>query len=254
MKSNKIELPNLNWEHDQEITALLNDLNDILSVFAAQVTLPSEVETPNERVLNDLEKFSLRIPLLESWIRESPQELDPFIQSALFLYWFEILYRKDDDPTHLGSLLAESFVFSRQQKNILFTSLGVEIIQMRFQYWNLLRISQSQNHEISEWLKFYLRLFLNLLQSNFEKLSLIHFKNDYLRLTQLNLNERQLKFMSHVLDLKNSMTEIKITNDYVVHFSNCSRETAKRDLAFLVKKNLILKIGAGRSVSYVIKN
>lgn len=250
MKAQLRELPNLTWQNDPEIDRLLLDLNDILPILSAQLGPPQETYDWRKEALISLEKFSLQIPALDIWIQEAPEELDQFIKSALFLYWFETLYNKDNDPTHLGSVIAESFLYSPQKKIFLFSSLTYEILEQRFEYWNLLNQSQKSNHEITNWLKLYLKIFLNLLQSNFEKLSLINFKNDYLRLVHIDLNSRQLLLMTKYLDLHHKNSTLKLTNDLAVSICGCSRETAKRDLALLVKKNILQKTGNGRSVSY----
>ncbi len=248
------ELPNLTWTDNEEINSILIDLNDLLGVFWAQQGRIGETSDWKRSVLEGLNFFSLDIPLLANWVKNAPDEIDPFLKSGLFLFWFETLYNRENDPTHYGSLLAEKFIFTDDQKPLLIHSLASEIIQNRFLYWNLIEQSQKNNYDITAWLKLYLNIFLSLLQTNFESLNLINFKNDYLKYLSLQLSERQVHFLCKYLDDRNKQSDIKLTNEYVVSVAGCSRETAKRDLAVLVKKGVISKMGSGRSVEYEILN
>lgn len=246
------ELPNLTWTDNEEINSILIDLNDLLGVFWAQHGRIGETSDWKRSVLEGLNFFSLDIPLLANWVKNAPDEIDPFLKSGLFLFWFETLYNRENDPTHYGSLLAEKFIFTDDQKSLLIHSLASEIIENRFLYWNLIEQSQKNNYDITAWLKLYLNTFLSLLQTNFESLNLINFKNDYLKYLNLQLSERQIHFLCKYLDDKNKQSDIKLTNEYVVSVASCSRETAKRDLAVLVKKGVLSTQEKGRSLYYEV--
>lgn len=248
------ELPNLTWADNEEINSILIDLNDLLGVFWAQQGRIGETNDWKRSVIDGLNFFSLDIPLLANWVKNAPDEIDPFLKSGLFLFWFETLYNRENDPTHYGSLLAEKFIFNQDQKALLIHSLASEIIQNRFLYWNLIEHSQKNNYDITAWLKLYLNTFLSLLQTNFESLNLINFKNDYLKYLSLRLNERQIHFLCKYLDDKNKNSGTRLTNEFVVSVTACSRETAKRDLAALVKKGVLSTHNKGRSVYYEVKD
>ena len=62
------------------------------------------------------------------------------------------------------------------------------------------------------------------------------------------LNERQIKAMNFVLD------HGRITNrDYKVLCQDVSSETLRRDLADLVERDLLLRIGEKRATYYILK-
>jgi len=62
-----------------------------------------------------------------------------------------------------------------------------------------------------------------------------------------NLNERQKKAVDYLIK------EGRISNKIYQEINNLTRETSKRDLAEMVEKGFLLRIGDGRSVSYVLK-
>jgi Fic family protein len=66
----------------------------------------------------------------------------------------------------------------------------------------------------------------------------------------INLNERQRKVVNKLLD----GFEGKLTSDKWSKLTNCSKDTAIRDINDLISKELIQKEAAGgRSTSYVLK-
>jgi ATP-dependent DNA helicase RecG len=71
---------------------------------------------------------------------------------------------------------------------------------------------------------------------------------DTLRWQHLGLNERQEKALAYLAD------KGRITNrEYQQLCPDVSAETIRRDLADLVRKNLLLKIGEKRATYYIFK-
>ena len=65
---------------------------------------------------------------------------------------------------------------------------------------------------------------------------------------KIALNERQQQIVAHVKE--NESVQIKGIQSVL---ENYSRNTIKKDLAYLVNEGILLKVGAGRGVRYYIK-
>jgi len=71
------------------------------------------------------------------------------------------------------------------------------------------------------------------------------------RHAQAELSQRQRKVINRLLDAGSGGFEGGLTNRKYVGMTRTSRETAKRDIAALVRQGLLVKNpGGGRSVSY----
>jgi Fic family protein len=69
-------------------------------------------------------------------------------------------------------------------------------------------------------------------------------------IAELALNERQRKVINHLLDAGRGSFEGSLTNRKYRGIARATRETAKRDLADLVAKGILVKNpGGGRSTS-----
>jgi len=71
---------------------------------------------------------------------------------------------------------------------------------------------------------------------------------------ETDLNERQRKVLNRLLDVGVDDFQGGLTNRKYVGMTKASRETAKRDMADLVEKGILVRqAGGGRSVSYRLK-
>jgi len=102
--------------------------------------------------------------------------------------------------------------------------------------------SQSLKKEnLTPWIEFFTSELVNLLEKTYQE---IDQKKETVNYSFLNERQKQILFLFE-------NPEIKITNKLIMKKFKISPVTASRDLAKLVKYNLIIMVGKGRSTYYL---
>ncbi len=99
----------------------------------------------------------------------------------------------------------------------------------------------KENERIDSWILFFLECLIILsqrLEAKYETYSKL----------KTVLNERQQSVLEYIKEHKTAQV-----GEIESQLKNYSRNTLKKDLAFLVKEGLILKTGEGRGVRYHVK-
>ena len=132
-----------------------------------------------------------------------------------------------------------------------FYSLSAQIRKERNAYYDVLEHTQKESLDITEWIRWFLNCLDRALSATDETLATVLQKARFWeKHAVVSLNERQKMMMNKLLDgfigKLNSSKWAKITN--------CSSDTAVRDINDLVQKGILQKDeGGGRSTSYSLK-
>jgi Fic family protein len=182
------------------------------------------------------------------WTNErfEKQDLHPLLIVATFVYEFLSIHPYQDGNGRLSRLLTTLLLLKLDYQFIQYVSFEHVIESKKEAYYRALMDGQKNRYKkeerIDKWILFFLESLIVLtkrLEAKYET---------YSRL-KLSLNERQQQIVAYVKEKETvQIKEIEST------LENYSRNTIKKDLAYLVNEGILLKTGAGRGVRYHIKN
>jgi Fic family protein len=184
---------------------------------------------------------------LIAWTNERllKKDLHPLLATATFVYEFLSIHPYQDGNGRLSRLLTTLLLLKQDYKFIQYISFENVIETKKKEYYSALMNGQKnrgkENERIDSWILFFLECLIILTQ----KLEEQH--ETYSKLKTL-LNDRQQAILDYIQERKTIQIK-EITNQ----LKNYSRNTLKKDLAYLVREGLLLKTGEGRGVQYHLK-
>lgn len=182
--------------------------------------------------------------LLIAWTKERFKKSDThaLITIAVFVYEFLSIHPYQDGNGRLSRLLTTLLMMQHDYRFIQYVSFENIIEIRKDEYYRALMDGQKNRgkaeERIDKWILFFMECMVILTRQLEAK---------YATYSQLDkgLNERQQKIIQ--LLKKDKQAQIK---DIDNGFPDYSRNTLKKDIAYLVNEGLILKTGAGRGVTY----
>jgi Fic family protein len=186
------------------------------------------------------------------WFNHPPENLDGLIRAAIAHLWFVTLHPFEDGNGRLSRVITDKALSQDEKSPRRLYSLSSQIIRKRNEYYNILESTQKGSFDITEWLSWFLKIFMASIDSSRGLIDKAMFISRFYQChMDKNLNPRQQKVIKKLLEYYPTGFEGGLTNRKYVKITKTSQETAKRDLKDLVDKGLILKNeGEGRSVSY----
>ena len=184
---------------------------------------------------------------LLAWTNERlvQKDLHPLMITAAFVYEFLSIHPYQDGNGRLSRLLTSLLLMKQDYQFIQYVSFENVIETKKEGYYRALMEGQrnrgKENERIDRWILFFLECLIILTQR-------LEAKYETFSKLKTLLNKRQQSILDYMKEWKTAQIgEIKSRlNDY-------SRNTLKKDLAYLVKEGLLLKTGEGRGVRYHTK-
>ena len=181
------------------------------------------------------------------WTNErfEKQDLHPLLIVSTFVYEFLSIHPYQDGNGRLSRLLTTLLLLKLDYRFIQYISFEHVIENKKEKYYRALMDGQKDRYKeeerIDKWLFFFLESLIELtkrLEAKYETYSKL----------KIALNERQQQIVAYVKDHETSqIKEIEQT------LEGYSRNTIKKDMAYLVNEGILLKTGAGRGVRYYVK-
>jgi Fic family protein len=184
---------------------------------------------------------------LIAWTNERmvAKDLHPLMITAAFVYEFLSIHPYQDGNGRLSRLLTSLLLMKQEYKFIQYVSFENVIETRKEDYYRALMEGQKnrykENERIDSWMLFFLEC-LTLLTQRLEAKYEIYSK------LKTILNKRQQSVLNFMEEHKTAQV-----GDLAAHLKDYSRNTLKKDLAYLVKEGLLLKTGEGRGVRYHVK-
>ena len=184
---------------------------------------------------------------LLSWTNEriETQDLHPLLVVATFVYEFLSIHPYQDGNGRLSRLLATLLLLKLDYAFVQYVSFEHVIENKKDAYYRALRAGQqhrySEQERIDKWILFFLECLVELTKRLESKYAV------YSKL-KLALSARQQQIVAYAKE----HTTLQI-REIVQSLKGYSRNTIKKDLAYLVKEGLLLKTGVGRGTRYHIK-
>lgn len=230
---------------DQAVT------KEILLSWKAQTSMPAQdyrnflvPDAPLPEYLNaEMNRF-LR------WFNSYDTKMDGILRAAVAYLWFVTIHPFDDGNQRIASQLTDYALAQDEKINFKRHSVSVSILKEKRSYDEVLkRTLAGQDLEITPWLEWFLNCYLQALveceivaEKNLETIEY------WARWKNHSLNPRQRKVLQALLEFDADET---MTNRKYVDLTAASPESAKRDLADLLEKEILSRNpGAGRSTNY----
>lgn len=183
------------------------------------------------------------------WWNEPPEDLDPVLRAAIGSIWFLIISPFEAGNFIVASALAEKALVENEKLSFRTYDLALQFEENEERIKELVAEVSVNDGDLTAWISFFLEMLnvsltsaLNVSEQKdlAEKL----WKN----LASYDLNLRQKKILNLMFE-----ENLPITNRRCQEICKTSRESAKRDLAGLVKLGLIMAGSRkGRSVFYTL--
>lgn len=186
--------------------------------------------------------------VLLSWTTErlKEQDLHPLLIVSTFVYEFLSIHPYQDGNGRLSRLLTTLLLMKLGYGFVQYVSFEHVVEGKKEAYYRALMDGQKNRYNdlerIDRWILFFLESLIELTKR-------LEAKYDTYSRLKVVLNERQQQIVAYVR--KKETAQI---NELENNLENYSRNTIKKDLAYLVNEGILLKTGAGRGVRYHLKN
>ncbi len=186
------------------------------------------------------------------WFQGSSRALDGVLRAALAHFWFVTIHPYEDGNGRLARAICDLALAQDEGSSRRLYSLSAQIMKRRKSYYEILEACQTNKAGITEWLLWFLDLFVLTLEDSERVIQRSEEVGKfYQNLADISLSERQLKVLRKMVDIFPEEFQGGLNNRKYVAMTGVSSETAKRDLSELVEKGLLIRgAGGGRSVSY----
>lgn len=190
---------------------------------------------------------------LSWWTR--PPQMDGLLRAGVAHLWFVTVHPFEDGNGRIARALTDMALAQDEKTGRRLYSLSSQISAERADYYDILERSQKESCDITEWLQWFLGLFIRAIRNSEGTIGLaLSVAKFWKTHSQSALNERQLKVVNRLLEAGPGGFEGDMTNRKYVSLTKVSPETAKRDLKELEGRKILKRNEAGgRSVSYSIE-
>lgn len=158
------------------------------------------------------------------------------IRSAIAHFWFVSIHPFEDGNGRLARILSEMTLARGENSKFRFYNISSRINKDKKRYYDILERTQHGSGDITEWLVWYMQKLSEALEDAESVVSTILNKSLFWqRSSSIPMNERQINVLNLFLD----GYEAKITSKTWASLAKCSKDTAIRDIQYLVGKNLL---------------
>jgi Fic family protein len=190
-----------------------------------------------------------------NWLN-TPSDESTFIRAAIAKFWFVTIHPFDDGNGRLSRIIAERCLAEAEHTNLRLFSLSSAFEAHRVEYYQQLEnhqccFNKGQELDLTYWIVWFLSMV---------EIAAIDAKKEFERVMQTThfwkkhqhsiVNTRQLKLMTRLLETTD-FSEGVSRKKYKA-LAKTTDATAARDIADLVKKEILIPVGEGRSRRYLI--
>ncbi len=195
-----------------------------------------------ERVEAEMEKFL-------SWFNGN-DHVSYVVRSAIAHLWFVSIHPFEDGNGRLARILSDMMLARSDNSDYRFYNISSQINRDKGHYYDILERTQRGDGDITEWLLWYARSLSIALDDAECAVSAILNKSIFWQnAASVPMNQRQRDILNLFLD----GYEAKITSKNWASLARCSKDTAIRDIQYLVAKGILREnIPGAKRPSYSI--
>jgi Fic family protein len=185
-----------------------------------------------------------------SWFN-TPQDIDPVLKAGLAHLWFVTIHPFDDGNGRIARAITDMLLARADKTEQRFYSMSAQILKERSQYYSILEHTQKGDMDVSHWLIWFLDCLNRAMDSTYLILDKVMLRSRFWAIHQnTQLNQRQLKILTTLLD--DFFGKLNVSK--WAKITNCSTDTALRDIQDMIQKNVLVKQnGGGRNTAYGLK-
>lgn len=193
-------------------------------------------------------RLSKEMQTFLTWLN-GKEEMDAVIKAAIAHLWFVTIHPFDDGNGRTARAIADLLLARADQSSQRFYSMSAQIQQERNSYYAILERTQKGDLDITEWLNWFLDCLYRSMESTEKTIEKALERARFWEVHQsLDFNARQQKMLQVLLD--DFFGKLNVSK--WAKMTKTSTDTALRDIQDLLKKDILIKEGAGRSTSYRI--
>ena len=187
-----------------------------------------------ERVSGEMEHFL-------DWFN-SQENINSVIRSAIAHFWFVSIHPFEDGNGRLARILSDMLLARADKSEFRFYNISSQINKDKNHYYDILEKSQHGDGDITEWIYWYASTLSDALDDAENIVSTILNKSFFWQKTSsVPLSQRQTDMLNLFLD----GYEAKITSKTWASLAKCSKDTAIRDIQYLVDKEILREDNPG---------
>jgi len=183
------------------------------------------------------------------WFNAGPNG-DAVIKAALAHLWFVTIHPFDDGNGRIARAIADMALARSEGSPQRFYSMSAQIRQERNAYYDILEETQRGSLDVTPWMEWFLACMGRAIDGAQVALRGVLAKARFWdKFGATPLNNRQRKLVNRLLD----GFEGKLTTSKYAKLTDCSQDTALRDILSLVDRGMLIQGDAGgRSTSYAL--
>ena len=178
------------------------------------------------------------------------KDTDLVIKAGMVHLWFVIIHPFEDGNGRIARALTDMLLARSENTSDRFYSMSSQIKKVRKSYYEILQITQADSVDITLWLKWFLENLIIAIEDSEKIFNDVLKRAGFWKKNKSQVfNERQIKVLSKLLD----NFEGNLTTKKWAKICNCSHDTANRDIADLINKNILIKQGEARATHFVLQ-
>ena len=195
-----------------------------------------------ERVPEEMQRFL-------AWF-DGKEPMSSVIRSAIAHFWFVSIHPFEDGNGRLARILSDMLLARGEKSEFRFYNISSQINKDKNRYYDILERTQRGDEDITEWLVWYMQKLADALGEAEATVTMILNKSFFWqKASSVPMTGRQVQMLNLFLD----GYEAKITSKTWAALAKCSKDTAIRDIQYLVSKNILIEdIPGARRPSYSI--
>ncbi len=195
-----------------------------------------------ERVPREMQRFL-------AWF-DGKEPMSSVIRSAIAHFWFVSIHPFEDGNGRLARILSDMLLARGEKSEFRFYNISSQINKDKNRYYDILERTQRGDGDITEWLVWYMQKLADALGEAEATVTMILNKSFFWqKASSVPMTGRQVQMLNLFLD----GYEAKITSKTWAALAQCSKDTAIRDIQYLVSKNILIEdIPGARRPSYSI--
>ena len=179
---------------------------------------------------------------------ESKDAIDPVLKAGLAHLWFVSIHPFEDGNGRIARAIADMALARSERSSQRFYSMSAQIKQEHKEYYDILERTQKGTMDVTAWMLWFLGCLGRAIDGAHVTLKAVLGKARFWdRIKEAPLNDRQRSIINRLLD----GFEGKLTSTKYASLTECSQDTAHRDILGLVERGVLVQNPeGGRSTSY----
>ncbi len=200
---------------------------------------------PAHRIDDEVEQFL-------DWFTSSEKTTDGLVRAAAAHLRFVTIHPFQDGNGRVTRAITDMALAQDEKNGCRLYSMSAQINAERDAYYDILERTQKGTGDITEWIVWFLQCLERAIRHSGAEVQKAQEKARlWQQISHLNLNDRQKKVINRLFEAGPGGFEGGLTNRKYRGITRTTRETAKRDIADLVAKGILVKNpGGGRNTSY----